>query len=590
MKKFLIYNFLLLLSTVPFWAPLSPVYAIVDPLAVPNNKFGIHLIQATPDESSPAAQLVNSSGGDWGYITVLIEGKDKNKDKWQQFFNDLRRKHLIPLVRLATYPDGNTWKIPDIGEAQVWADFLDTLNWPTKNRYVIVYNEPNHAQEWGNKVDASSYAKVLDQTITALKNKNKDFFVLNAGFDASTPQQLPNYQEESSFMQQINDEVPGIFNKLDGFVSHSYPNPGFVGSSQGFGKGSVRTWIWEDEILKDLGVTKRLPIFITETGWKHAEGLNYNPSFPSAETVAQNYIDAFNSAWNSSQIAAVTPFLLSYQEAPFDHFSFKKVKSKDPQIQPANPSASQTSSGSVEENYYPQFQAVLGLPKTKGRPLQDNLAKLEKGEVYSSMVAGENYQISLTFKNTGQSIWGDSETIYLVPLEGGIELGLEKIALPENIKIEPENEYTFRLNLKAPQKGSFKVKLNLFAGGKQFDSKPLEFTTEVKLPVILEILSNLKWKRSAAGEYILKVSGVVGDSSQMVTLNGEGKSQDLEARYLLPDYAFDFTLERPYYHPKTIHQTVKPGINVLDFDTLQPALLQSLFHPNEFWKLLPWSK
>src|SRR3989344_7005670 len=141
LKTFLCFS----LYTLYFILYTPAALAIVDPLAVPNNRFGIHLIQATHDESSPAAQLVNSSGGDWGYITVLIEGKDKSKDKWQAFFDDLRRRHLIPLVRLATIPDSaGFWKRPDEGEAQVWADFLDSLNWPTKNRYVIVYNEPNH--------------------------------------------------------------------------------------------------------------------------------------------------------------------------------------------------------------------------------------------------------------------------------------------------------------------------------------------------------------------------------------------------------------------------------------------------------------
>ena len=91
------------------------VHAVVDPLSVANNKFGIHLIQAIPDESSPAASLVNTNG-DWGYITVLVESKDRNQNKWQEFFNDLRRRHLIPIVRLATQPEGGFWKRPYEGE------------------------------------------------------------------------------------------------------------------------------------------------------------------------------------------------------------------------------------------------------------------------------------------------------------------------------------------------------------------------------------------------------------------------------------------------------------------------------------------
>ncbi len=562
------YQVVIFFFTFTFLLLPSTAFAVLDPLAVPNNKFGIHIIQATPDESSPAASLVNSTGGDWGYITVLIEGKDKNKDKWQEFFNDLRRRHLIPLVRLATIPDGNFWKIPDIGEAQVWADFLDFLNWPTKNRYVIIYNEPNHGSEWGNNADAKSYAQVLNQTITALKTKNKDFFVLNAGFDASTPHSLPSYEDELTFMKQINSEVPGIFEKLDGWVSHSYPNPGFVSSPEAVGRGSVRTWNWELQQLKNLGVTKNLPVFITETGWKHAEGLVYNYAFPTSETVSAYYQNAFQNAWENERIVAVTPFLLSYQEYPFDHFSFKQVKSSD---------------------YYPQFKTLLELPKLAGKPVQDMLASLIKGEVYSSIVAGETYDISLTFKNTGQSIWNDQETVYLAALAGEKELGIEKTAIPKETKVEPGKEYTFKIQLKAPQKGSFRVRLNLFSGSKEFESQAIEFTTVVKQPVILQILSQLKWKESPAGDYILRVGGVVGDSQQRVILNKNGASEEIEARYLLPDYSFDFTLEKPYYHPKTIHQVVKPGVNILDFGTLQPAFLESLLHPAEFWKLLPWS-
>src|SRR3972149_3413188 len=106
---------------------IQPALAVVDPLSSPNNKFGIHIISASPDESSPAGQLVNSAGGDWGYVTVLMETRDKDYAKWQLFFDDLSRRHLIPLIRLATQPDGNYWKIPNEREEIAWADFLDQL-------------------------------------------------------------------------------------------------------------------------------------------------------------------------------------------------------------------------------------------------------------------------------------------------------------------------------------------------------------------------------------------------------------------------------------------------------------------------------
>ena len=334
-----------------FFLLLPTAYAVTDPLSTANNRFGIHIISAVPQEASEAAEMVNSSGGDWGYITFLIESKDRDPYKWQTFFDDLRRRHLIPIVRLATKPvSGGFWEVPQKQEYEAWADFLDRLNWPIKNRFVTIYNEPNHSQEWGNFVDPKSYAKVLDKTITALKNKNQDFFVLNAGFDASTPHEPPSYYDQERFMVEMNQAIPGIFNKLDGWVSHSYPNPGFIGLPQDIGRGTVRTYLWELQLLKTLGVTKELPIFITETGWRHSAGIQKRSSLPTPETVSQYYQQAFDIAWNDPRIVAVTPFLLNYQQPPFDHFSFKMFNS---------------------HNYHPQYLVLKDMPKVMGQPVLD---------------------------------------------------------------------------------------------------------------------------------------------------------------------------------------------------------------------------
>lgn len=173
----------------------STVYAITDPTSVPNNRFGIHIISPTADEASKAALLVNTQG-DWGYITVVMEDSDMDLNKWQRFFNDLRSKHLIPIVRLATHPISDIWARPNNGVEEKWALFLDKLIWPVKNRYVIVYNEPNHGSEWEGAVNPGQYATILDKTISALKKKNPDFFIINAGLDASAPEKLPNYKDE----------------------------------------------------------------------------------------------------------------------------------------------------------------------------------------------------------------------------------------------------------------------------------------------------------------------------------------------------------------------------------------------------------
>lgn len=567
-------------------ALVTPAYAVTDPLSVPNNKFGIHIISASPDEASPAAELINSNG-DWGYITFLIESKNRDQSRWQEFFNYLRKKHLIPIVRITTHLEGSYWKRPYDGEEQAWADFLNSLNWPVKNRYVIVYNEPNHGAEWGGTVDPASYAIALDKTITALKAKSEDFFILNAGFDASTPQKPPLYMDQVEFMKQMNQTVPGIFNKLDGWVSHSYPNPEFMGSPYGVGRGTIRTYLWEQQVLKSLGVTKNLPIFITETGWKHAEGINYNPFLPNAEKVAGYYKLAFEEAWNSKGIVAVTPFLLNYQQTPFDHFSFKRL---DSEKKPHEELVANTDTFNQKHpEYYPQYEVLKDMAKEKGQPMQVNSAKLLKGEVYSSIVAGESYTIMLSFKNDGQSTWGGDQQIKLKAISGESDLGITEVLIPKELIVEPGSEHTFYIHLKAPQKGQFKVALQLYKGDKTFDSNPVEFTTEVKEPVILKVLSKLRWKESSAGEYLLRVSGAIGESTQAIVLDESGASAKIEAKYLLPDYKFNFTLEKPNYKSVTIQKELKTGENVLDFGTLQPELLPNIFNLPKLWELLPWS-
>lgn len=557
----------------------SPAYATVDPLASPNNKFGIHIISATPTESSPAAQLVNSSSGDWGYITVLIESKDRNHNKWQTFFDELRQRHLIPIVRLATAPEGNYWKIPYEEEEQAWADFLDKLVWPVKNRYVLVYNEPNQGQEWGGKVDPISYAQVLDKTITALKNKSSDFFILNAGFDASAPNKSPLYQDELSFLQQMDAAVPGIFNRLDGWSSHSYPNPGFVGSPDAEGRGTVRTWIWELNQLKFLGVNKNLPVFITETGWKHAEGLAYDKSLPSAEKVGDYLKTAFQTAWNDSQIVAVTPFLLNYQENPFDHFSFKKITGEQQNLKIL---------GASYPDYYAHFQAMIDLNKVAGKPIQENKAQLTGGRIYPSVVTNETYTIPLVFKNTGQSIWNENETVELRAVQGQDVLKIEPVKLSVK-NVMTGKEAVFNLHLTAPKSGIFKVALQLFNGNKAFDQPPFEFTTEVKSPVILSINAALSWKKDYSGKYLLSVNSDIGNNSTWVNLDKNGKSELVEANYLLPDYNFKFTLYKPYYKSKVIDTRVTSGINSLNFGNLEPDLFSLLLNPIQLWRILPFS-
>src|SRR3989344_5758214 len=168
-----------------------PIDALEPNNPLSNIRFGVHI--SDPADLPKAQELVNSSGGDWGYITIVIQDNDRSAEKWQRFFDDARRRHLIPLVRLATHPANTHWEKPMPDQAEEWAAFLNDLNWPTKKRHVIIFNEPNHASEWGGNVNPSEYAEVLKAFFNALKKKSPDFTVLNAGLDAAAPDERPRY-------------------------------------------------------------------------------------------------------------------------------------------------------------------------------------------------------------------------------------------------------------------------------------------------------------------------------------------------------------------------------------------------------------
>lgn len=324
------------------------VFAIADPLTVPNNKYGIHIIDE--NDIRNAADLVNTSGGDWGYVTMVIADNNRDTVKWNHIFNLLNEVHLIPIIRLATHVENGIWTAPSQGDASVWANFLNTLHWVVKNRYVILFNEPNHSVEWGNSIDPAAYTDILRSFSNELKSRSKDFFILPAGLDASAPNGQST-MDETMFLKQMYDHDPRVFDLIDGWVSHSYPNPGFKAPAEKIGRESLKTYQWEISYLRTLGFNKHLPIFITETGWPHKEGDATNISYYNAETVAELFLKASQIIWIDSTIVAVTPFIFNYQSYPFSHFSWKKLSSNE---------------------YYPQYHSYQAIPKVKGQPIIDD--------------------------------------------------------------------------------------------------------------------------------------------------------------------------------------------------------------------------
>jgi hypothetical protein len=371
--------FAIVLIAILFSISIKSVRAIYDPLSVPNNRFGIHI--ADISDIKAAADLVNSSGGDWGYVTFVITKNDKNTEKWQRIFDDMRRKHLIPIVRIATRFDGINWEKPSFGEIDGWVSFLNSLNWVVRNRYIVIANEPNHAKEWGGEINPEEYSRYLVDFSQKLKNASDEFYILPAGFDASASNSKET-MEESLFLRKIAISNKDYFEAIDGWASHSYPNPAFSGSPDAFGKGTVRSYQWELSFLKGLGINKEYPVFITETGWTHNMNGSGKKLF-STDLIGTKLIKAYSNAWDDKKIVAVTPFVLNYLDAPFDIFSWK------------------TKNG----DFYSFYYDVQKIGKTQGEPIQES-----KGDILAAIIqpfhfARSSFSGVVVIKNLGQSIW-----------------------------------------------------------------------------------------------------------------------------------------------------------------------------------------
>lgn len=369
-----------------FFFPKAPNAKTYDPRQTPNNPFGIHIL--SENDIKDAQNLVNTAGGDWGYVTLVIRQDQRNIQKWQSVFDQLREARLIPIVRIASQQKSGYWSKLQKDDIRNWVYFLNSLNWIVKNRYVVVGNEPNHKKEWGNDINPGEYAEYLKDFGKKARSANENFFILPAGLDASAPDGLSTMSEEK-FLEKMKEAEPDIFSEIDGWTSHSYPNPGFSGSWQDTGKGSIKTYKWEIEYLKSIGVEKDLPIFITETGWAHnADGKVLG--LKDENQVAEEIASAYQNIWKDPSIVAVTPFVLNYTSEPFDQFSWKK------------------SDGS----FYNFYEKVSDIPKKAGSPIQKEEGTINHILTIPSQDQEDTFWGIAYFTNTGQTIW-EAKTISL---------------------------------------------------------------------------------------------------------------------------------------------------------------------------------
>lgn len=321
-----------------FLTTTASIFAVENPLSVPNNKIGIHILFV--HELPQAAQLINSNGGDWGYVIIPIQSGDRDLVKWQTFMDDAKKYHVIPIIRLATegdYFNTKVWRKPNESDVLDFANFLNSLNWPTKNRYIVVFNEVNRSDEWGGLANPVEYAQLLSYTVSVFKSKSEDFFLIAAGLDNASANVYGMSFDSFDYLRMMNNAVPGIFNQIDGLGSHSYPNPAFAKPPSRQDQESIATFRFERQLVESLS-NKPMPVFITETGW--------SKDAVSTQAAADYLKTAFETVWNDPGVVTITPFLLNSSAGPFTPFSF------------------------MDQNGQPnlEYATVFNLPKVKGAP------------------------------------------------------------------------------------------------------------------------------------------------------------------------------------------------------------------------------
>lgn len=421
--------------------------------AAENNKFGISLLQPTSDDIQDAAKLINGETGDWGYITLVIQENDRDVRKWQDLFEQLRSVHLIPIVRLATSPQGEVWRRPEEKDVASWVEFLNKLNWVIKRRYIVLFNEPNHASEWGGEVDPEGYARISYRFAKAIKESNGNYVVMLAGMDAAAPSYPTQYEDSGIFIRRMFEVKDIELEKyIDAWSTHSYPNPAFSGSVWDTGKKTVRGYEYELDLLKELGIRKNLPIFITETGWIEGK--------VSEAQIAENYYVAFNQIWGKDdRIQAVTPFVFKYLAEPFIGFSWKK-----------------------DSRNTLQYDAVKDIPKQKGEGEQ-----IQKGTVEidlpKTLIARSTYHFPVYLKNEGQAIWSEEEGYELSVNSDSEEVKTLASAIQQ---IRPFEEDKIGITIKTPpQPKTMKIALSLNRNGSSIISTKYHTITIEPFPELV---------------------------------------------------------------------------------------------------------
>lgn len=244
--------------------------------------------------------------GAGGFIVELVRADDLDTEKWQRLIELAEARQLRVVLRLATWQDpaSGWWVAPpkDPGGAGYreiaarFARFIGALR-TRRGLDVVVGNEPNRADEWGGRPDPAEYARYLVAVGKALHAAAPGRVrVLNAALDGFAPDSgggliggVRSY-DTASFLRGMHAAEPEVWQVIDLWATHAYPLGPFseapgrrefriddvaLGGPRtttppfpGLYNRGINAYRWELFVLSSLGVTRPLPVLVTETGWR----------------------------------------------------------------------------------------------------------------------------------------------------------------------------------------------------------------------------------------------------------------------------------------------------------------------------------
>jgi hypothetical protein len=276
-----------------------------------SKNMGMHILH--PEEVSKVREVYDDE--DWRFVVIPLTLEDtQNWRRWQNFFDQAYLEKLIPIIRLSTRYNAvvDAWEIPNRKDIIDLANFLSSLDWHQDEKFVIIFNEVNHAKEWGGTIDPLLYSRVLRFSSNWFHSEGLNYKILPAAMDLAADNGFET-MEAFAYLNSLYKNDPEVFSYIDYWNSHAYPNPGFQSSPEAIGQNSLSGFKYELNYLKNK-TGKDFQVFITETGWVSTYRTNY--------FLDDYYLYALQHIWSDERVRTVAPFVLKGSPGPFSAFSF----------------------------------------------------------------------------------------------------------------------------------------------------------------------------------------------------------------------------------------------------------------------------